>query len=79
MQAKYQGFLEAAFSLSDAHLMGQISDLSAFEAWAGQIASELAGRKIDKLDDITGRQDIPPALKIALDAIGTGVKYKSAQ
>lgn len=79
MQAKYQGFLEAAFSLSDAHLMGQINDLSAFEAWAGQIAADLAGRPIDKLEDITGRQDIPPALKIALDAIGSGVKYKSTQ
>lgn len=73
----YVGFLTAAMSLSDAQIMGQVKDLDAFEAWALQIAGEIAGKPVTKLQNFTGRKkDIPPVLATALNALGTGLKMK---
>ena len=74
---RYQGFLEAAFSLSDAVNLGQISNLAAFETWALAVATEIAGRPVAALDDVVGR-DLPPALQTAINALGTGLRQREA-
>lgn len=76
LSPRYQGFIQAAFSLSDAREMGQLTDMSSFEAWAVQIASEIAGRPVEKIELIIGRPSLPEALRTALNALGTGLKYR---
>lgn len=76
LSPRYQGFIQAAFSLSDAREMGQLADVAAFEDWARQIASEVAGRPVDKIELIIGRPSLPPILQTALNALGTGLKYQ---
>lgn len=75
---RYGGFIQAAFKLSDAREAGQFQDLSAFEDWARQIASDIAGRPVDQIELIIGRPSLPPALQTALNALGTGLKYRLA-
>lgn len=79
LKPRYQGFLQAAFSLSDAQEMGQLKDLGAFEDWARQIASEIAGRPVEKIELIIGRPSLPPVLQTALNALGTGLKYRGQE
>jgi hypothetical protein len=70
-----RGFLESAFSLSDARIMGQVSDLASFNAWASAVVCEIAGREaaVENLFDMEG---IPPVLDTALDAMLTGIKHR---
>ncbi|MDL2226653.1 adenosylcobinamide amidohydrolase [Deltaproteobacteria bacterium OttesenSCG-928-M10] len=76
LSPRYAGFLQAAFSLSDAQVMGQLTDMASFEAWALTTASEIAGRPVTEIENIIGRDDLPPVLKIALNSLGTGLKYR---
>jgi adenosylcobinamide amidohydrolase/ABC-type Fe3+-hydroxamate transport system substrate-binding protein len=71
-----RGFLESAFSLSDAHVMGQISDTGAFEAWALGIAGDISGRQVERIEDLYGAAGVPAVLDAALDAICTGLKLR---
>jgi len=73
---RYAGFIQAAFSLSDAREMGQLQDLDAFEDWAKQIASDIAGRPVERIEMIIGRPSLPPVMQTALNALGTGLKYR---
>lgn len=75
LEPRYQGFIEAAFSLSDARVMGQVGDLSSFEAWALSIASEIAGQPVESLENIVA-DDLPEVLNRAVNALGAGLKYK---
>ena len=72
-----QGFLESAFSLSDAHVMGQISNLDAFDAWALSVAENIAGCPVSRVEAIISHDDMPPVLKTALDAIATGLRRRA--
>ena len=76
---KVQGFLESAFSLSDAHVMGQISNLDSFNAWALSVAENIAGRPVARVEPLVSNDDIPPVLKTALDAIVTGLKHRTSR
>lgn len=78
LQPRYQGFVEAAFSLADASAMGQLKDLTALESWALALASEIAGEPVEALESIVSREDMPPALQTAFNALGTGLKYRQA-
>ncbi|MDR2443275.1 MAG: adenosylcobinamide amidohydrolase [Deltaproteobacteria bacterium] len=69
------GFIESAMSLDDAIIMGQVSDISLFDQEALQLASELSGRQVNALMDVAD-PSLPKALKIALDAVGTGLALK---
>jgi adenosylcobinamide amidohydrolase/ABC-type Fe3+-hydroxamate transport system substrate-binding protein len=72
-----RGFMEAAFSLSDARVMGQISDLGAFDAWALSVAGEIAGKPVERLDDAISADGLPVVLKTALDALITGISRRA--
>ncbi|UQZ91012.1 hypothetical protein C4J81_18025 [Deltaproteobacteria bacterium Smac51] len=76
MSPRYRGFLELAFAVSDARNSGQLTDLEAFNILARQMASEIAGTQVRKIEDITAAENLPPVLKTALNALGTGLKYK---
>jgi ABC-type Fe3+-hydroxamate transport system substrate-binding protein/adenosylcobinamide amidohydrolase len=71
-----RAFLETAFSLSDAQVMGQVSDIAPFADMAVLTARRIAGRYVESVEAIARRDDLPPVLSLALDAIGTGLKYR---
>jgi len=74
---RYQALVEAAFSLSDAAGMGQFSDISSFNAWALAVAAEIAGRPVEKIENIViSPADLPEILGIALNALATGLKHR---
>jgi adenosylcobinamide amidohydrolase len=73
---RYAGYLEMAFSLSDAYLFGQVEDLSSFKTISLQIASEVAGRPVDKLDPQVKGDKTPEPLSIALWALSKGARTK---
>lgn len=76
LEPQYASFVETAFSLNDARIMGHVQDISGFEAWCLVIASEIAGKPVLKIENIIGRDDLPPELAWALNALGTGAKYR---
>ena len=71
-----RGFMEAAFSVSDAFVMGQVSDLRSFNAWALAVASETAGRPVEKLENLFDGTGVPEVLDTALDALLTGIRKR---
>ncbi|MDR2529272.1 MAG: adenosylcobinamide amidohydrolase [Synergistaceae bacterium] len=71
-----RGFMEATFSVSDAFVMGQVSDLRSFNAWALAVASETAGRPVEKLEDVFDGTGVPEVLDTALDALLTGIRKR---
>ncbi|MDR3037703.1 MAG: adenosylcobinamide amidohydrolase, partial [Candidatus Adiutrix sp.] len=73
---RYQGFLELALSLSDAQIMGQAVDLSAFESLSLSLAGEIAGRRVDGLEKIGLPEDLPPVLATAAGALAAGLKQR---
>ncbi|MDR0881290.1 MAG: adenosylcobinamide amidohydrolase [Candidatus Adiutrix sp.] len=73
---RYQGFIEAALSLDDARVMGQMVDAEAFELWARSMAGIIAGGQVDKIENIVTGDEAPPLLKTALNALGTGLKRR---
>jgi hypothetical protein len=71
---RYRAFVEAAFSLSDAAGMGQLSDPAPFNAWALEVAGEIAGRPVAEIEKvIAGPDEITVA---ALNALVSGLKHR---
>jgi iron complex transport system substrate-binding protein len=73
---RYAQFIESAFVLSDDFEKGLLNDLTAYDAWAKNVAEEIAGRGIDEMKDLVTADNIPAVLKTALNAILTGVYYQ---
>jgi adenosylcobinamide amidohydrolase len=71
-----RSFLEAAFSLSDAQVTGQFAAAEPFDEMALAVASKIAGVPVTKIENTASRSDFPPVLATALDALGTGLKYR---
>ena len=70
-----QGFLESAFSISDAQVMGQISNFDMFNLCALTIAEIIAGCPVALIESFVPSEN-PPVLITALDALLTGLKYR---
>ena len=71
---RYAGFIEAAFALSDAYEQGLVQDPDTFAAHCRQIAQELSGRDIDRLEDLIGGDSLPPVLAMAFNALLNGIQ-----
>jgi ABC-type Fe3+-hydroxamate transport system substrate-binding protein/adenosylcobinamide amidohydrolase len=74
-----QSFLESAFSVSDAFVMGQISNTDACNAWALSVAGEIAGRSVGRVENIIPSDDLPVILGTAINALATGLKYRGEE
>ncbi|MDR1534784.1 MAG: adenosylcobinamide amidohydrolase [Planctomycetota bacterium] len=72
-QPPYREFLEAAFALSDAELMGQGTFREGFEGWALAIASRIAGRPLPALAPLPRDPGLPGVLATAFRAFATGL------
>lgn len=74
---RYAGFIEASFSVSDDYEKGLFADIKAYELWCKEIAEEIAGRDIETMRNLVGRDDIPVVLRTALNALLNGVFHRT--
>jgi ABC-type Fe3+-hydroxamate transport system substrate-binding protein/adenosylcobinamide amidohydrolase len=77
MDPVYAGFMESALALSDAQQRGLIEDLDAFERWCEQTAAAVAGRPVVVRHDFTYAHSLPPVVKLAVDALLSGVSQRA--
>ena len=68
--------MAAALALSDDYERGLIHDLTAFLAWADQMAEQLAGGPLEAYDELISSDDLPPMIEIALNALANGIKAR---
>lgn len=79
LEKEYAAFLESALALSDAYERGLIRDLNFFQEWSRTIASQIAGQKMESIQEVIQAPHIPPVLKTALNAIFTGALELGSQ
>lgn len=76
LDSRWSGYMEAAFSISDAYERGQIGNIESFQQWSCKTASDIAGEDIVTIKDMITNNEIPVVLKTALNAVFTGVQAK---
>jgi len=76
LQPRYASFVEASFSLSDDYEKGLVSDLTSYKLWCDKVAEEIAGMKLVKQREIIKNENLPPVLRMALNAMVNGI-YQS--
>ena len=74
---RYAGFIESSFTLSDDYEKGLFTDLDAYDLWCKNIAEDIAGRKIENMQNFVALNDLPVVLSMALNAIINGIHYKT--
>ncbi|HHP7235455.1 MAG TPA: adenosylcobinamide amidohydrolase [Desulfobacterales bacterium] len=77
MDPAYAGFIEAALALSDDYQRGLIEDLDRFQGWCDRTAEAIAGQSIVVKHDFTYTQSLPPVLKLAFDALLSGISQRA--
>ncbi len=77
LQPRYASFVEASLSLSDDYERGLVSDLSSYRQWCKRVAEEIAGRKIEKFQDVIGEAGLPIVIKLAFNSILNGVQSRN--
>jgi len=75
LDPRYASFIESALVLSDDYEKGLIKDLSAYRLWCKMIAGDIAGKKIEKMREFVGLDNMPVVLKMALTAVLNGVYH----
>ena len=70
--------MESALVISDAHERGLIQDLEPFRQWCRLTASEIAGQPVRVLLDPLGDADLPPVIRMAFNAILSGLQSRPA-
>ncbi len=79
LDPRYSGFIESALVLSDNHEKGLVKDLSTYRLWCHLVAEDIAGKKIDQMEELVSMDDVPLVLKMALDAVLNGVVSSRSQ
>lgn len=76
LEPGYAGFIEAAFALADARSMGQFTADAAFTPAALAVATEIAGRQVEKIEKVLDCEQAPEPLCGALNTLATGLVWK---
>lgn len=76
LQPRYASFMEASFALSDAYERGLITSLGAYESRCRNIAEEIAGGGITSWQEMIASEDVPPVLRLSLNALLNGVSTR---
>jgi len=76
LDATYAAFVETALAVSDQAEIGLVSDLTPFRRWCLAVASRIAGRDVPALEDLVADRHLPKAVKLALNALLTGVALR---
>lgn len=73
LEEQYASFIESAFALSDEYEKGLIRDLELFNDWCLAVASKIAKRPVEQVEELVTDDDIPIVLKKAINTVFTGV------
>ncbi|MBE9546803.1 MAG: adenosylcobinamide amidohydrolase [Proteobacteria bacterium] len=76
LQPRYASFMESAFALSDNYERGLIADPGVYELWCRNLAEEIAGKKIERMQELVNIKDSPRVLRMSLNAILNGLLHK---
>jgi adenosylcobinamide amidohydrolase/ABC-type Fe3+-hydroxamate transport system substrate-binding protein len=77
LDPRARALVETAFALDDAKTMGELSSLDPFEAALANEASLIAGKKVEAVRNLVENPSVPPALRSALNALGTALLVKN--
>ncbi len=78
LDRRYAGFVQTAFAVSDDYEKGLIKDLTAFKRLSRHTAQMISGRDPGRLDNFIHDPDVPEVLRIALNALCSGVYDREA-
>ncbi|NLD37747.1 MAG: ABC transporter substrate-binding protein [Desulfatiglans sp.] len=73
---RYASFISSALSISDDFENGLIKDLTQFNAWCYDVAYDISGRKIAKMEEFYNDEKIPPVVRMAINALLNGIYQK---
>ena len=76
LDPKYSGFLQMALSISDDYQKGLIKDLSSFEAFSRNIATDICRCDMDELKPMV-QKDLPHVIIMGLNALLNGTHYRN--
>jgi len=76
LEPRYAGFIESSFILSDDYEKGLLTDLTTYDLYCKTVAEEIAGRKIDHMEDLIEMKELPIVLKRAVNALLNGIYYR---
>ena len=76
LQPEYASFVASSFAISDDYERGLITDLGAHKLLCKRVAEKIAGEKIGDMMDLVALDNIPPVLKMTLNAILNGIYFK---
>jgi len=68
--------METAMALSDRSEAGLIKTLQPFDRWCAEMAGEIAGKAFHPLKNFIVKGNLPPALKMAFNALLNGMLRK---
>ena len=76
LQPGYASFVASSFAVSDDYERGLITDLDAHELLCKRVADKIAGQRIVEMVDLVAIDNMPPVLKMTLNAILNGIYFK---
>ena len=71
LESRYAGFMESALALSDEYEKGLIKDLTLFDDWCLAVASSIAGRPVERIEDQISKDQIDKD-RVGKDRTGEG-------
>ena len=76
LQPEYASFVLSSLAISDDYERGLVTDLSAHKLLCKKVAEKIAGQRIGDMTDLVALDNIPPVLKMTLNAILNGIYFK---
>jgi iron complex transport system substrate-binding protein len=78
LKPEYAAFIASSFSISDDYEAGLIKDLSQYKKWCTGLASDISDIELSEIKDYTGDDNIPVIIRMALNALLTGLCNKES-
>jgi iron complex transport system substrate-binding protein len=76
LKPEFTGFMEASLAISDEYEKGLIRSLDSFDLWCRQVAENIAGEKIDTMENLVTDKSIPVVVRKALNGIMIGARIR---
>ena len=76
LQPEYASFVLSSLAISDDYERGLVTDLGAHKLLCKRVAEKIAGQRIGDMMDLVAIDNIPPVLKMTLNAILNGIYFK---
>ena len=76
LQPEYASFVLSSLTISDDYERGLVTDLSVHKLLCKKVAEKIAGQRVGGMMDLVAIDNIPPVLKMTLNAILNGIYSK---